>query len=77
MKFSFRTNVNVVNVHVGEDGTSDQTCWFCGGSVTVPHEIADAGLATLAVEPFGEGENINAVCHIECALRSNRILAAR
>jgi hypothetical protein len=70
MKFSFRTNVDVLNLHVGRDGTSDQPCWFCGGNITVPEEADNSGLALLTIEPMGEGERVHTVCHLECAQRS-------
>jgi len=72
MKLSFRTNVDVVKIHAGDDGTSDQSCWFCGRSIVIPDERTHTGtgLAMLTIEPMGEGERIHTVCHLECAQHS-------
>ena len=71
MKFSFRTHADVLKLHVGEDGTSDEVCWFCGGTITMQREGGNTGLAILTIDPMGEGEHVHAVCHAECAQRAN------
>ena len=76
VKFSFRTHADVLKLHAGEDGTSDQACWFCGGTITVQSAGGNTGLAILTIDPMGEGEHVHAVCHAECARRANGSLRA-
>jgi hypothetical protein len=64
-----------LTISTGDDGTTRERCWFCGGELAVDLRDARGGAATVMIQPLGEGDAMHGVRHQACALRAKHSLA--
>jgi hypothetical protein len=66
----------VVRSELDDAQRTDEQCWFCGLAVDADAQLASDEGAVLTIEPFGAGEAVRGVCHVECAERARGSVAS-
>ena len=65
-------SVDVTKLKVQEDGTVEEPCWFCGGTIITQEGAEFTGVATVSIETLGdEHGRMHGVCHTACAERAH------